>query len=79
MKKTQRKPKTPRLPDDASVKQLLEGMGDAVYNIRWALILRDKEHCLRNLYDALMTLRHLGSFYNCKWAEDPYAEQHKGI
>ncbi len=51
MNKTQPKPKTRCLPDDASIKQLLQGMGDAVYNIRWALILADREHCLRNLYD----------------------------
>ena len=79
MKKTQPRPKTPRQLGDASIKQLLDGMGDAVHNLRWALILSDKEHCIRNMYDALMTLRDLGSFHNCKWAEDPYADPYKGI
>jgi hypothetical protein len=79
MKKTKPKPKTSYLHHGAPIEQLLEGMRDAVHNIRWALILRDKEHCIRNLYDALMTLRDLGSSHNCKSAEDPYAEPYKGI
>ena len=79
MKRPQPKPKTPCLHHGAGIKQLLEGMHYAVDNIRWALILRDKEHCIRNLYDALMMLRDLGSSHNCRWAEDPYAEQYKGI
>jgi hypothetical protein len=79
MNKTQPTPKTSNLPHGASIEQLLEGMHDAVDNIRWALIVRDREHCLRNLYDALMTLRDLGSSHNCEWAEDPYADPYKGI
>jgi hypothetical protein len=79
MKRPQPKRKTARYHHGANIEQLLDGMGYAVDNIRWALILRDKEHCVRNLYDALMMLRDLGSSYNCKWAEDPYAEQYKGI
>jgi hypothetical protein len=79
MKRPELKSKTPFPHGGASIEQLLEGMHHAVDNIRWALILRDKEHCVRNLYDALVMLRDLGSSYNCKWAEDPYAEQYKGI
>src|SRR6266516_2289301 len=43
MNKTQSKPKSSNLPRGASINQLLEGMHYAVDNIRWALIVRDRE------------------------------------
>jgi hypothetical protein len=60
MNKTEPKHKPHYQSDDVSIKQLLEGMHYAVDNIRMALIVRDREFRLRNLYDALMHLRDLG-------------------
>jgi hypothetical protein len=80
MKNRQTKPKTPCLVDDATIKRyLLDGMHDAVDDIRFALLVGESDRELRDqhLYNALMRLREQGMFNNCEWAEDQYADHTK--